>query len=162
MSMDHTSDGAARSGRPTPLGPSLPGEVLAWTQMKHSAMSRVDAPREEWILAAEIPPIVSQEQSDHVQARLASNRRFAQRNNKAHPYLLRGLVSCVRRHAKPLRALPHTDCYRRWPSHCLTRNAPECWPGRLADISQHLTHVARQIFGLIGENSLQNINLGLH
>ena len=57
-------------------------------------MSRVDAPREEWILVAEIPPLVSQEQFDRVQARLASNRRFAQRNNKAHPYLLRGLVSC--------------------------------------------------------------------
>jgi site-specific DNA recombinase len=61
---------------------------------KHSAMSRVDAPREEWILVAEIPPLVSQEQFDRVQARLISNRRFAQRNNKAHPYLLRGLVSC--------------------------------------------------------------------
>jgi site-specific DNA recombinase len=61
---------------------------------KRSAMSRVAAPREEWILVAEIPPLVSQEQFDRVQARLASNRRFAQRNNKAHPYLLRGLVSC--------------------------------------------------------------------
>ena len=61
---------------------------------KHSAMSRVDAPREEWIRVAEIPPLVSQEQFDRVQARLASNRRFAQRNNKAYPYLLRGLVSC--------------------------------------------------------------------
>ena len=61
---------------------------------KRSAWSRVDLPREEWILVAEIPPIVSQEQFDVVQARLASNRRFAQRNNKAHPYLLRGLVSC--------------------------------------------------------------------
>jgi site-specific DNA recombinase len=61
---------------------------------KRSAMSRVDAPREEWILVAEIPPLVSQEQFDRVQARLASNQRFAQRNNKAHPYLLRGLVSC--------------------------------------------------------------------
>ena len=61
---------------------------------KHSAMSRVDAPRDEWILVAEIPPLVSQEQFDRVQARLISNRRFAQRNNKAHPYLLRGLVSC--------------------------------------------------------------------
>jgi site-specific DNA recombinase len=61
---------------------------------KHSAMSRVDAPREEWILVAAIPPLVSQEQFDRVQARLASNRRFAHRNNKAHPYLLRGLVSC--------------------------------------------------------------------
>ena len=61
---------------------------------QHSAMSRVDAPREEWILVAEIPPLVSQEQFDRVQAKLASNRRFAQRNNKAHPYLLRALVSC--------------------------------------------------------------------
>src|SRR4051794_4377528 len=61
---------------------------------KRSAMSRVDAPREEWIPVAEIPPLVSQEQFDRVQARLASNRRFAQRNNKAHPYLLRNLVSC--------------------------------------------------------------------
>jgi site-specific DNA recombinase len=54
----------------------------------------VDAPREEWILVAEVPSLVSQEQFDRVQAKLASNRRFAQRNNKAHPYLLRGLVSC--------------------------------------------------------------------
>ena len=61
---------------------------------KHSAMSRVDAPREEWILVAEIPPLVSREQFDRVQARLVSNRRFARRNNKAHPYLLRNLVSC--------------------------------------------------------------------
>ena len=34
----------------------------ATTPSKRSAMSRVDAPREEWILVAEIPPIVSQEQ----------------------------------------------------------------------------------------------------
>ena len=61
---------------------------------QHSAMSRVDAPREAWTLVAAIPPLVSQEQFDRVQARLNSNRRFAQRNNKAHPYLLRGLVSC--------------------------------------------------------------------
>src|SRR6195952_1053081 len=61
---------------------------------KHSAMSRVDAPRDEWILVAKIPPLISHEQFDQVQARLISNRRFAQRNNKAHPYLLRGLVSC--------------------------------------------------------------------
>ncbi|MFL5288118.1 MAG: recombinase family protein, partial [Rhodopila sp.] len=61
---------------------------------KRSAMSLMEAPREAWILVAEIPPLVSQEQFDRVQARLVSNQRFAQRNNKAHPYLLRGLVSC--------------------------------------------------------------------
>jgi site-specific DNA recombinase len=42
---------------------------------KHSAMSRVDAPREEWILVAEIPPLVSQEQFDRVQARLGAMRK---------------------------------------------------------------------------------------
>ena len=63
---------------------------------KHSAFSRVDAPREEWILVAHIPALISQEQFDRVQAKLAANRRFAHRNNKAHPYLLRTLVSCGR------------------------------------------------------------------
>jgi len=57
-------------------------------------MSRVDAPREDWVLVAEIPALVSQEQFDQVQVRLVSNRRFAQRNNKVHPYLRHGLVSC--------------------------------------------------------------------
>jgi site-specific DNA recombinase len=61
---------------------------------QHSAFSRINAPREEWILAAQIPALVSQEQFDRVQARLVTNRRFAHRNNKVHPYLLRNLVSC--------------------------------------------------------------------
>ena len=61
---------------------------------KHSSLSRIDAPREEWILVAQIPPLVSPEQFERVQACLVTNRRFAQRNNKAHPYLLRNLVSC--------------------------------------------------------------------
>ena len=86
---------------------------------KHSAMSRVDAPREEWILVAEIPPLVSQEQFDRVQARLASNRRFAQRNNKAHPYLLRGLVSCGRMRL----GLPGADHHPRVPLLLLHRQA---------------------------------------
>jgi site-specific DNA recombinase len=62
----------------------------------HSAFSRIDVPREEWVLVAKIPALVSQQQFDLVQARLAMNRRFAHRNNKAHPYLLRALVSCGR------------------------------------------------------------------
>jgi site-specific DNA recombinase len=61
---------------------------------KHSAFSRIDAPREEWTLVAEIPALISQEQFDRVQGKLAANRRFAHRNNKVHPYLLRALVSC--------------------------------------------------------------------
>ena len=43
---------------------------------------------------AQIPALISQEQFDRVQAKLATNCRFAHRNNKVHPYLLRALVSC--------------------------------------------------------------------
>ena len=61
---------------------------------KHSAYTRVDAPREEWTFVAHIPALVSQEIFERVQRKLATNRRFARRNNTAHPYLLRALVSC--------------------------------------------------------------------
>ena len=42
----------------------------------------------------QVPAVVSQEQFDEVQAKLATNRAFARRNNTAHQYLLRALVSC--------------------------------------------------------------------
>ena len=61
---------------------------------QYSSFSRVAVPPTEWILVAQIPALVSAEQFQQVQARLETNRRFAQRNNKAHPYLLRHLVSC--------------------------------------------------------------------
>ena len=51
-------------------------------------------PREDWMRVASIPALVTQEQFDHVQAKLAQNRQFAGRNNTAQSYLLRGLVSC--------------------------------------------------------------------
>jgi site-specific DNA recombinase len=41
---------------------------------------------------------VSQEQFEQVQAKLAHNQQFARRNNTAHPYLLRALVSCGKCH----------------------------------------------------------------
>ncbi len=50
----------------------------------------------EWIAVAPVPAIVSQAQFDRAQERLAYNRRMARRNNRVHPYLLRGLVSCGR------------------------------------------------------------------
>jgi site-specific DNA recombinase len=62
---------------------------------RHPRGSRA-APPEEWILVGHIPPLVTQEQFDRVQAKLATNGRFARRNNRAHPYLLRALVSCGR------------------------------------------------------------------
>ena len=52
------------------------------------------APQAEWIPVAEIPMVVSQEQFDRVQAKLATNQSFASRHNTVHPYLLRALVSC--------------------------------------------------------------------
>jgi site-specific DNA recombinase len=50
----------------------------------------------EWIAVAPVPAIVGQAQFDRAQERLAYNRQVARRNNRVHPYLLRGLVSCGR------------------------------------------------------------------
>jgi site-specific DNA recombinase len=49
-------------------------------------------PPEEWITVP-VPAVVSAEQFELVQRRLATNQRSARRNTR-HPYLLRGLVSC--------------------------------------------------------------------
>jgi site-specific DNA recombinase len=49
---------------------------------------------EEWIPVAEVPEVVSQEQFDLAREKLSKNKSFARRNNKAHEYLLRALVSC--------------------------------------------------------------------
>ncbi len=56
--------------------------------------SLTEVPPEEWVAVAAIPAIVSQEVFDMAARKLAQNRRFAARNNTAHRYLLRALVSC--------------------------------------------------------------------
>jgi len=56
--------------------------------------SAILAPEEEWILVAQIPAVISKEQFDLVQAKLAKNQSFSKRHNNAHQYLLRALVSC--------------------------------------------------------------------
>src|SRR5262245_32291176 len=56
--------------------------------------SQVPLPPEEWIAVATVPAIVTREQFDRVQARIATNRSFARRNNTAASYLLRAMVSC--------------------------------------------------------------------
>jgi site-specific DNA recombinase len=58
--------------------------------------SLTEVPPEEWIAVAVIPAIISQEQFDMAARKLTQNRRFAARNNTAHRYLLRALVSCGR------------------------------------------------------------------
>jgi site-specific DNA recombinase len=50
----------------------------------------------EWIAVATVPAIIDRELFERAQARLVYNRRMAQRNNRVHQYLLRGLVSCGR------------------------------------------------------------------
>ena len=55
-----------------------------------------ELPPEEWILVATIPALISQDQFDLAQAKLAQNQSFAKRNNSSHQYLLRALVSCGR------------------------------------------------------------------
>jgi site-specific DNA recombinase len=60
----------------------------------HPHGSAVPLAPEEWIPVAQVPAVVSQEQFDLVKEKLSKNKSFARRNNKAHKYLLRALVSC--------------------------------------------------------------------
>jgi site-specific DNA recombinase len=55
---------------------------------------RDPASPEDWTYVATIPALVSQADFDEVQAKLVWNQQHASRNNKAHAYLLRALVSC--------------------------------------------------------------------
>ncbi|MGI9069886.1 MAG: recombinase family protein [Bryobacteraceae bacterium] len=51
-------------------------------------------PPQEWTLVGTIPALVSEEDFDRVQRKLALNMKQAARNNKTYEYLLRALVSC--------------------------------------------------------------------
>ena len=71
--------------------PVYAGQVYAGRTRSAPRRAR---PREDWIAVAAVPATVTQERFDRVQDKLARNRAFARRNNTAHPYLLRALVSC--------------------------------------------------------------------
>lgn len=58
-----------------------------------SGVSQRPTPPEEWI-SIPVPALVSREQFEIAQVRLNQNKQLARRNNTAHDYLLRGLVSC--------------------------------------------------------------------
>ncbi|HYZ63807.1 MAG TPA: recombinase family protein, partial [Acetobacteraceae bacterium] len=60
----------------------------------HPHSTAVPQPADSWILVGQVPAVVSRAHFDEVQAKLATNRSFARRNNTAHQYLLRALVSC--------------------------------------------------------------------
>jgi site-specific DNA recombinase len=51
-------------------------------------------PPELWEIAGAVPALITEEEFERVQAKLALNKKQAARNNKAHRYLLRALVSC--------------------------------------------------------------------
>ena len=107
-----TPKGNARWNSATVRGiltnPSYTGQVYAGRSRarpprgRHSALqpigrpstTQVPLPREEWIPVATIPALVSPEQFEQVQEKLAQNQQFARRNNTARDYLLRALVSC--------------------------------------------------------------------
>lgn len=90
------------------INPSYTGQVYAGRtqtrppRQRHSATHPIGRPSttsvptapETWIPVAPIPAVISEEQFDRVQAKLAHNQQFARRHNTAHDYLLRALVSC--------------------------------------------------------------------
>jgi len=82
--------GTAYSGRTHPAPARQRKSAL---QPVGRGESQRPAPVEDWI-AVRVPSIVSQETFELAQQRLAQNKQLARRNNSAHDYLLRGLVSC--------------------------------------------------------------------
>ena len=106
-----TPSGNSRWSTPTIRGilrnPTYTGQVYAQRtryrppQIRRSAThplgrahgTATPQPAEAWIAVGPVPAIVSHEQFAQVRAKLAQNRSFARRNNTAHQYLLRALVS---------------------------------------------------------------------
>jgi site-specific DNA recombinase len=63
-------------------------------RLGHPHGSATLQPADSWLVVGTLPAIVSQEQFEQVQTKLAQNQSLAARNNTAHQYLLRALVSC--------------------------------------------------------------------
>jgi site-specific DNA recombinase len=107
-----TRTGTPRRSTPTIRGilrnPTCTGEVYAQRTRYRPPTRRRSAthpigrthgtaaplPADEWLLVGQVPAVVSRAHFDEVQAKLATNRGFARRNNTANRYLLRALVSC--------------------------------------------------------------------
>jgi site-specific DNA recombinase len=83
--------GTAYSGRTHPIPARQRKSAL---QPVGPGQSQTPVPLEEWI-AIPVPAIVDSETFLLAQQRLDQNKQMARRNNTAHDYLLRGLVSCA-------------------------------------------------------------------
>lgn len=55
--------------------------------------SRVVRPKDEWLMV-KVDAIISKELFDNVQAQLIKNKSTYDRKNKAHPYLVGGMIEC--------------------------------------------------------------------
>ena len=101
----HWSDGTIRHILTTPV---YTGTVYAGRNHYRPATGRISplkpvgggngsierVPPEDWIVVAQIPAIVSQEQFEMIQEKLKYNQSIASRNNTKHQYLLRAMISC--------------------------------------------------------------------
>jgi site-specific DNA recombinase len=80
----------AGKGRARPVGPRR----SALRPLGRRSRSLSPTPPEDWIFVGQVPPIISTEVFERVQAKMALNQQQARRNNRVHLYLLRQLVSC--------------------------------------------------------------------
>ena len=92
----------------------------------------------EWTLITQIPAIITQEQFDAVQAKLAHNQQFVRRNNTAHEYLLRAMVSCGLCQLACLARTNGGNAYYvcRGKLHRSLSDEPEPCPSRMAPAGQ--------------------------
>lgn len=99
--------GQAACGRTRPVAARKRKSAL---QPVGPGVSQRPTPAEEWI-SIPVPALVSREQFELAQVRLNQNKQLARRNNNAHDYLLRGLVSCgqCRRNATGRMVHPNYD-----------------------------------------------------
>lgn len=117
-----------------------------YRKTKNSA--RRPRPRDEW-MPVEVPPLISRDLFDRVQARLSENGRLSPRNTKRE-YLLRGLLYCTcgsKRCGEGCRGSYYYRCAARFPAFPFPR---ECQEGgvnvRLLD-----TLVWNQLVAFLGD-----------
>jgi site-specific DNA recombinase len=88
------------------------GRQSALRRLTPGMTTQTPMPPATWIAVATIPALVSEEQFDQVQAKLAQNQQTASRHNTVNTYLLRALVSCGKCHLACMgRSLPPDNRY---------------------------------------------------
>ncbi len=76
------------------IRPEIIGTPRITGRGKRRTMQTEIRPKEEWI-EVEVPALIDEAVWNRAQERLKMNRKFAQRNNKRHFYLLRSLLVCA-------------------------------------------------------------------